>query len=223
MTIIKICGLTLLEDALAAAEAGADMLGFNFYEAGPRYISPEKALTISEALWQEFGEAAPTLVGVFVNYPPRAVEMLLERAGLALAQLHGDEPPEVLAALEGLAYKAIRPQTHDEAVALASAFARYAPAEVYAPGMLVDAYSPALYGGTGEEAGIDIALTARACAPRMMLAGGLTPDNVAARIAAVRPWGVDTASGVEGPGRKGIKDHGRIRAFIETIRALDAG
>ncbi len=120
---VKICGLTHLEDAFAAVEAGADMLGFNFYPASPRYIEPHRCASITAALRAR--RVSALLVGVFVNAPPSAIDSILKECGLHLAQLHGDETPATVQALEGKAFKAIRPQTPAEAQAAARRFARF--------------------------------------------------------------------------------------------------
>lgn len=214
MTVIKICGITALEDALLAAELGADLLGFNFYPPSPRYVTPEAARSLTDALRAELGEACPALVGVFVNAPDAVA--IAAAAGLDAAQLHGDEAPDVLAGHAGRAFKAIRPRDAAEARQLCAAYAEVIPADPRLPTLLVDAYHKALYGGTGEQAGLDVALAAVDATPRLTLAGGLTPDNVAARVAAIRPWGVDVASGVEGADKR-RKDPDRLQAFFEAV------
>jgi phosphoribosylanthranilate isomerase len=210
--IVKICGLTHLDDALLALEAGADLLGFVLYPKSPRGVGLAAIAEIASALRSApaFQQRRPALVGVFVNEPPAAVRRALDEAGLDLAQLSGHEPPDDLRALGGRAYKAIR----GEAEALPSAGAP--PAHPYCPDFLLDAAHPTLYGGSGQLA--DLALAARLAARhRLLLAGGLTPDNVAAAIRAVRPWGVDAASGVEAaPGKK---DPAKVRAFVQAAKA----
>lgn len=205
---VKICGITNLEDALAAAEAGADMLGFNFYPHSKRYVTPETCHRIVSTL-RQYGSRI-TLAGVFVNAPLRQVESTLEACGLDVAQLHGDESPRMMETLNGRAFKAIRPTSLAQARSGAARFARPA-----APALLIDAHQPGQYGGTGHTG--DWAL-ARALADEhpILLAGGLNPDNVAAAVAHVRPWGVDAASGVETePGRK---DAGKMAAFVKAAR-----
>jgi phosphoribosylanthranilate isomerase len=200
---IKICGLTNLDDALAALDAGADCLGFNFYPKSPRYLPPDDCARIISSL-----RAPVTTVGVFVNEPPARVAALLDHCGLDLAQLHGDEPPEYLTLLWGRAYKAFRGAA--DGVGFAD-FARISPG---APALLMDAHVPNAFGGTGRLA--DWA-AARALAARfpIFLAGGLAPENVAQAIAQVQPWGVDVASGVESaPGRK---DQRKMRAFVKAV------
>jgi phosphoribosylanthranilate isomerase len=142
----------------------------------------------------------------------------MQVAGLDAAQLSGDESAPVLAGLASRGFKAIRPRSRDEALDQAAGMLPYAPVKERLPSLLVDAYHKDLYGGTGEQASVEVALAAKAAAPRLMLAGGLTPDNVAERVRAIRPWGVDTASGVER--LPGIKDLVRVRDFIAAVRGI---
>lgn len=203
---IKICGLAHLDDALAAIDAGADYLGFNFYPRSPRYISPDACARIISNL-----KSPVTKVGIFVNASPALVAAVLDACGLDLAQLHGDEPPLHLALLWGRAYKGLRG-------ACAEAAATFAPFSPAAPAMLVDAFVPGVYGGSGRVADWSAARAVAAQFP-IFLAGGLTPANVADAIAQANPWGVDVASGVESaPGRK---DHRKMRAFVKA--ALEQG
>ena len=215
---VKICGVTTLENALLCAEAGADLLGLNFYPPSPRSIQPDAARQITDRLRATLGDRCPLLVGVFVNETAEHIMRVIEMAGLDGAQLSGDESPDVVAALQGRGYKAIRPRSRDEAFALAEHFLPYAPEDKRLPSLLVDAYHKDLYGGTGEQASIEVALAVKEITPRLMLAGGLTPENVAQRVEAIRPWAVDTASGVE-DGTPGFKDPLRVRAFVAAARS----
>jgi phosphoribosylanthranilate isomerase len=220
VTTIKICGVTTLDDALLCVEAGADLLGLNFYPQSPRYVAPESARTITDGLRRALGDACPLLVGVFANASTREIAHIVQAAGLDAAQLSGDETPDALAGLGGRGFKAIRPTSRDEALELAGRFLlKSLPGDERLPSLLVDAYHKDLYGGTGEQASVEVALAAKEIAPRLMLAGGLTPENVAGRVRAIRPWGVDVASGVERA--PGVKDSARVRAFIATVRALE--
>jgi phosphoribosylanthranilate isomerase len=221
MTRVKICGVTTLNDALRCAEAGADLLGLNFYPPSPRYLPPERARQIVAGLRALLGSACPLLVGVFVNESAAAIARILDEVGLDTAQLSGDESPDTLLALDGRAYKALRPRDSAEAVDNARTFVACAPRDERLPALLVDAYHPQLYGGTGEQAGEDVARAVIVVAPRVMLAGGLTPENVAARVRAIRPWGVDVASGVERT--PGVKDAARVRAFIAAVKSAEQG
>jgi phosphoribosylanthranilate isomerase len=210
---IKICGLTNLEDAQAAVEAGADYLGFNFYPKSPRYVTPETCAQIVELLGGRL--AGVRTVGIFVNETTERIRSVLTACQLNLAQLHGEELPEALAGLKGRAYKAFR--------GVGYLHAGYASAGPGAPAFLVDAApaaAPQAYGGTGRLADWAAARALTAQYP-IFLAGGLTPANVAEAIAQVRPWGVDTASGVEvAPGKK---DHAKLRTFVRAaIRAQES-
>ncbi len=213
MPKVKICGVTTLQDALAAAHAGAAFIGLNFYEPSPRYIEPASAAVIVQALRAQLLAACPLLVGVFVNESLAGLQEVCDRVELDYLQLSGAEPPQLLAALHGRAFKAIRPQSVAEARALATTYATSTTCDERAPALLLDAYHPALYGGTGTQASRELVQAVQALVPRVMVAGGLTPANVADLVAAADPWGVDTASGVEN-GNPRHKDHARIEEFI---------
>ncbi len=218
MTIVKICGLTNLEDARCAAEAGADMLGFIFYEKSARHVTVEQAAAIVSGLRNAQIRPLPRFVGVFVNEPLAGVRAAIETVGLDLAQLHGDEPFDQVQALGEQAYKAIRPETVMQARAQAQVYVGAGSRGPERPDLLVDAYHPQRYGGTGRIADVSLARDLARCY-RLLLAGGLTPETVGEAVMQVRPWGVDVASGVERT--KGIKDHDRVRAFIQAVRDAD--
>jgi phosphoribosylanthranilate isomerase len=208
MIRVKICGNTNLEDARQAVEAGADLLGFIFYPKSPRKISIGDARAISRAL-----RGRAILVGVFVNEPIETVRQAVADAELNLAQLHGEETLANVAAFGGAAFKAMKRAM--VAGTNAEEYAAAGPTDPGRPQLLLDADHATLYGGTGQRADEGLAATL-ARQHRLLLAGGLTPENVAAAIAAVRPWGVDVASGVEAePGRK---DHARVSRFIDEVR-----
>ena len=228
---IKICGLTNLADAQAAVVAGADMLGMIFYENSPRYITPDQASDLLDGLrrwWntvKENGEinqsnypSFPVTVGVFVNSTAPHVQGVMDLVGLDLIQLHGDEPEEMLSHFRGSAFKALRPAGNAAALHLAAQFAPLGPA--HGPQLLLDAYDSHAYGGTGKRA--DLEYRPPTCPPLscLLLAGGLTPDNVALAIKTVRPWGVDVSSGVET--RPAHKDHEAIRRFVSAVRLAQA-
>lgn len=217
MVKVKICGITRFEDALVAAEAGADLLGFNFFKKSPRYISPENAATICDRLREQVGSACPILVGVFVNEVVGVISAITRKVGLNCAQLHGDESEAMLKELYGIGFKAIRPMNLAQALDDVNYFKPQFPTDERWPSLLLDAYHPSLYGGTGEQASTEVALAVKAQVPRLMLAGGLTPENVSGRVLAIQPWGVDTASGVEIEGQAGIKDAAKVRAFITAV------
>ncbi|MCS6774668.1 MAG: phosphoribosylanthranilate isomerase [Thermoflexales bacterium] len=206
MTVVKICGLTCVEDALHAAEAGADLIGLIFYPQSPRAVQPETAAEIVSAVKRVYPSVR--CVGVFVKPSVELVRGVMSQVGLDAAQLHA-APVEVIQALEGRAYPAIK--VWDE---VAQQAARLPQATL--PQVLLDANHPTLWGGSGERA--DESLAQQIAADhRLLLAGGLTPENVAEVVARVRPWGVDVASGVElAPGRK---DPLRVRQFVRQAKA----
>lgn len=223
---VKICGLTKIEDALAAVDAGADFLGFNFYPKSPRYLTPEKCADLQSAIKNQ--QSKIKTVGIFVNESVETIAHILELCGLDLAQLHGEETPEIVAALRGRAFKAFRGtgQRHAEYAAASPLFlqgrppkgGQWAGGEDNAPAFLVDAYSSTHYGGTGHTADWRAAQPLAAQYP-LFLAGGLTPENVADAIQQVQPWGVDVASGVESA--PGVKDKAKVKLFVE--KAKEAG
>jgi phosphoribosylanthranilate isomerase len=215
---VKICGIKTFEDGLAAAEAGADLLGFNFYKSSPRYIIPDDALAICNGLRAQLGASCPALVGLFVNDVVGTISVITAKVGLPFAQLSGDESDAMLKELRGMAYKAIRPMNKAMALDDANYYAPVMPSNERIPSLLLDAYHPKLYGGTGEQASVEVALAVREFVPRMMLAGGLTPENIAQRIQAIQPWGVDVASGVEVDDQPGVKDHTKMREFIQAAK-----
>lgn len=212
MVQVKICGITNLEDATVAVQAGADLLGFVFYGPSPRYIEPARAGDIIAALRERGGHCR--FAGVFVNSPLHQVQTTIARAHLDLAQLHGSEPPELVRALSPCAFKALRPIHPDEARGLVAYYGPALPNNP-APTFMVDAYSAKQYGGTGERADWSIAAEIARSFP-ILLAGGLDPENVAAAIRAVEPWGVDVSSGVERA--PGLKDHAKVRRFIAAAK-----
>ena len=200
--IVKICGITNLADAQTAVEAGADALGFIFYPGSPRYVVPEAAAEIISQL-------PPYIVkvGVFVNPSEEQVLSASNLAQLNILQFHGDEPPGFCLQFGLMSMKAFRvsgPETLDE-------LPNY-PTDAW----LLDAYTPGALGGTGEKFDWDLARQARGLGRPIFLAGGLTPENVGAAIAQVRPYGVDVSSGVEiSPGRK---DPEKVRRFITAAK-----
>jgi phosphoribosylanthranilate isomerase len=211
MTLIKICGLRTIEHALAAADAGADMLGLVFAESR-RQISPEQAALIVEALRNRPSTRQVTIIGLFVNEAPERMLAITHQCGLDAIQLSGDEASAVADQLPDIALlKAIRLNgAPSEAGWLEADQAPEAR-------LLVDAHVPGSYGGAGVLADWNHA-AALARRRSIMLAGGLTPENVGAAIRHVRPWGVDVSSGVE---TSGAKDVAKIRAFVAAARAGD--
>jgi phosphoribosylanthranilate isomerase len=203
MVRVKICGITNVEDALLACELGADAIGLNFYEKSPRCISP---FTASKIISKLPPFVAP--VGVFVNWQPAPVTSLAKALDLAVAQLHGDEPPKLAAEI---AKKVpIIKALHVGKGSGVPPFAKYRGAAAF----LLDAPHSGQYGGTGRTADWTAAQTA-AKSQCILLAGGLTPENVAEAILAVRPYAVDVTSGVES--KPGKKDPSKLRAFFEAV------
>jgi len=214
MTWTKICGITNLEDALTAVDAGADALGFVFYESSPRRIDPEAARKIVKQLPEMIEK-----VGVFVNQTEESICVLADAAGLTAVQLHGDnEDPHVadliaerrphLKVVVGISMHHPKP----EGWAM-----MWHPDVVHA--FLVDSGNSSNYGGTGKT--FDWQASQRSIEEiarlgRVVVAGGLTPGNVTAAIRMLRPWGVDVASGVET--RPGKKDKEKVRAFVAAVR-----
>lgn len=202
MTKIKICGIKTLKDALAAIEAGADYLGFNFYPKSERFIEKSACAEITSVLKREHPQVK--LVGVFVNSPVNEVKDVLQTCHLDLAQLHGDETPEMFAQLAPQAFRAFR--------GIPESNTGYERSE--APFMLIDAAVKGVYGGSGVTADWTAAAKQAQQYP-LLLAGGLTPENVADAVRQVQPWGVDVASGVESA--PGEKDAGKMTAFVRAI------
>lgn len=198
------CGITSLADAWLCVEAGADALGLNFYPGSPRYVSVARA--------REIASAVPPfvfLVGVFVDEDPAEVRRVVDETGLHIAQFHGSESPESLAEYGCPAIKAIRIRCAEDTRAVE----RYTAAA-----FLLDAYRKGVPGGTGEtfEWGLVRSVAREKC---IILAGGLTPANVADAIRTVRPYAVDVASGIESsPGKK---DPDLARRFVESVRQAD--
>jgi phosphoribosylanthranilate isomerase len=218
MTYVKVCGITNLDDACCAVEAGVDFLGFVFYPKSPRFVTPGQAGAIIRTIRLEFGADAPRCVGVFVDESVEHVLATLDSVGLDLAQLHGREPPAKVRMLHHRAFKAIRPRSRDDAEAALAVYRGVVPDDTALPQMLMDAYHPQQLGGTGIPADLAVARFL-ALHLRLLLAGGLTPETVGPAIDQVRPWGVDVSSGVERA--KGIKDHARVRTFVEAVRAVE--
>jgi phosphoribosylanthranilate isomerase len=207
MVLVKICGITNLDDALAAVDAGADALGFNFYPRSPRYITPETARAIIERL-----PAAVLTVGVFVNEELDAVEKTASLAGVSALQLHGTESPEYCRALKGR-----------HLIKVFATHAEFAPETVLdydVQAIMLDAADKRRFGGTGKVSDWSIARQTRELFPRLFLAGGLSAENVGEAIEQVNPYAVDACSLLEGaPGRK---DQAKVRDFIAAVRKATA-
>ena len=216
MIRIKVCGVTEAKNALECARAGADLIGLNFYPGSARYVTLERARDIVDTLRGEPDTASRPLVGVFVNERPERILEMISDLGLDAAQLNGDEPPEWVVLLRGHAYRALRPRGPGELEDFI-AEGPYLLERSDLPGALLDAHHGSLYGGTGTTVDLTMARSAVEGIPRLMLAGGLRPGNVADRVRSVRPWGVDVASGVEGD-RPGVKNMALVRAFVRAVR-----
>jgi phosphoribosylanthranilate isomerase len=202
MIKVKICGITNIKDAQAAVDMGADALGFVFYKKSPRAITPEKAQTI-------ISNIPPFMktVGVFVNEHPATIEKISTFAGLDIIQLHGSEHPEACCFPQKM-IKAIQVRGLTDLEQLMN----YKSISAF----LLDTFSPDTFGGTGQVFNWDIALEAKKIG-RIILAGGLNPDNIEEAINKVKPYAVDVSSGVEGS-TKGKKDLLKLKLFIEKAK-----
>jgi phosphoribosylanthranilate isomerase len=202
MTQIKICGITRIEDALCAAESGADAVGFIFHKASPRYIAPWRAQEIIAAM-----PAVLVTVGVFVNRDAEEVARTVDMCGLDLIQLHGDESPEYCRRFPPeRVLKAVFPRVPEELPALDAYEVR---------AFLVDARDAGRYGGTGKRADWELAARLGKSHP-LILAGGLDIRNIGEALSAIAPGAVDINSGCERT--PGIKDHDRMKRIIGLIR-----
>jgi phosphoribosylanthranilate isomerase len=212
---VKICGVKTYDEAIGAIEAGADMLGFNFYQKSPRYLSPGVCMQIVVKLQiaLQSSDRGVVLVGVFVNSSPDEVSTILGDCNLDLGQLSGDESPQTVAQMGEKVFKALRPKSVQE---LQDSILAY-PRRSAAPTFLIDAYRPGEYGGTGQQADWSMVRQLAEKFP-LMLAGGLNPDNVADAVRKVQPWGVDVASGVESA--PGVKDMAKVRSFVKNARQI---
>jgi len=200
-TKIKICGLTNMEDAMLAAELGADALGFIFYGQSKRYVDPEIARSIVSSL-----PPFITTVGVFVNQSLNEIVAIKDKVGIDAAQLHGDETPEFCSLVPLKVIKAIR---------VKGDFDEHTVAQYPVQAILFDTYSDVEYGGTGKSFNWGI-LQNISNPSKIILSGGLSPENVAEAISTVKPYAVDVSSGVEdSPGKK---DHMKLRKFIEAVK-----
>jgi phosphoribosylanthranilate isomerase len=215
-TRIKICGITREQDLRAAVDAGADAVGFVFYPKSPRYIAPE-----------QFAQLAPALppfvsgVGLFVNATVGQVHQAVDAGPIALLQFHGDETVDECAAIAAAVkrpfVRAFRVKPDTSAADLLESEAQYRAASPWFSGLLLDTWVDA-YGGAGKV--FDWSLIPKELAPRVVLSGGLSVQNVTSAVMRVRPFAVDISSGVEES--RGIKDARKIAAFVDAVRAADA-
>jgi phosphoribosylanthranilate isomerase len=201
---VKICGITNTDDALTAVNLGADALGFVFFQDSPRHVSCDDAAAIIRKL-----PPFVTTVGVFVNENPEQMEKIVSLTGIDIIQLHGDEPPS-LCTLSRLIIKAIRVKSLESLDPLIDYQGKVSS-------FLLDTYTPDVLGGSGRIFNWEIASYAKRFG-RIILAGGLTPDNVAEAVRQVKPYGVDVSSGVES--RKCKKDHNKMKLFIERAKGI---
>ena len=205
MTFIKICGITNLDDALAAVAAGADALGFNFYKPSPRYVTPQAAREIVAQL-----PSTVLTVGVFVNEELRSVTRIANEAGVTALQLHGDESPTYCRELADRFVIKTLAVSRDFDVQTVKAY------DVEA--IMLDTRDNTLRGGTGRVFDWSIAAEVNKAVPKLFLAGGLSPENITEAIEIVQPYAVDACSALEDkPGRK---NHERMRAFVELARSV---
>ncbi|OLF55287.1 phosphoribosylanthranilate isomerase [Pseudomonas chlororaphis] len=198
----KICGITRIEDALAAVEAGADAIGLVFYAKSPRAVNVQQARAIIAAL-----PPFVTTVGLFVNASRCELGEILDAVPLDLLQFHGDETPADCEGYHRPYIKALRVKAGDDIAGSCAAYTR-------ASGILLDTYVEGVPGGTGEA--FDWSLVPQGLSKPIILAGGLSAENVGQAIAQVCPYAVDVSGGVEQG--KGIKDHAKIRAFMQAVR-----
>ncbi len=208
-TRIKICGITRIDDALCAASAGADAIGLIFYPPSPRVVTIEQAASISAVL-----PPFVSTVALFVNASVHEVEDVMRHLRPSILQFHGDEDAAFCTQFGVPFIKAMRVgermRSHD--------LLEYADEFKAARAVLLDTLAPGIYGGSGES--FDWNLIPVGMRRRVLLSGGLHPENVSGAIRLIRPWAVDVSSGVEAS--KGVKDHAKIHKFIEEVRNADA-
>jgi len=213
MTRVKICGITSLDDARAAIDAGADMLGFNFYRPSPRFIEPPEARKIIESLPATADDEPITMVGVFVNETsPGSLMRIVEESGVSAVQLHGEESIEFCQRLKLVL-------NGKSLIKVLRVIGRFTPTETEAydaDAIMLDSFHSEMRGGTGHVFDWSIARSVRELVPLLFLAGGLSPANVAQAIAQVNPYAVDACSSLESS--PGQKDAARMRAFVQAVR-----
>jgi len=204
MVKVKICGITNVDDAMAAVDFGADALGFVFYRGSPRYISPDDAAEIARKL-----PPFITSIGVFVDEKTEEIEKIIASTGIDIIQLHGEETPDMCRFSRRI-IKAIRVKSLESLDSLVNYKDRVSA-------FVLDTFAPDIVGGTGLIFNWDIAEYAKQFG-RIILAGGLNPDNISEAVRRVRPYGVDVSSGIEL--KKGKKDHNKLKLFIERAKGV---
>ena len=204
-TRVKVCGITRVEDALAAARVGVDAVGFVFYPSSPRYVAPERARDIAATL-----PPFVSTVGLFVDADAATVAATLQAIRLDYLQFHGAESPEFCAQFDVPFLKAVRVKPGVDLLQYAITFSA-------AKALLLDAFVAGMHGGTGQ--GFDWQLIPLNMPIPVILSGGLAPGNIAQAVRTVRPWAVDVSSGVEAA--KGIKDANKIEQFMRGVRNAD--
>lgn len=215
---VKICGLTQPDQARAVAEMGADAIGLNFAES-KRRVDIAQAREVADAVVG----AKIEKVGVFVDADSEQITRIIEQVGITRVQLHGAEPPEIIEAISVPCWKVFRVQDESFAEEVRDWYGRLG-ADAHLEAVVLDTYNPHTAGGTGESFNWELVVQARRNGqmddlPPIILAGGLDVDNVAEAIAAVRPWAVDVASGVESS--PGVKDMAKVEAFLSAVRDTD--
>ena len=219
MTRFKICGLRTVEHALAAADAGADFLGFNFVEGVRRQLQPDEAADIIDRYRSRYAQVGPLLVGLFANQDIEDVNRIIRLCGLNYVQLCGDEPPEYWSKVDAGVIRQVKVR---EGGSVGGIISRVMPEvnSVTLKGhrILLDKHVDGSMGGTGRAFDWEIAREI-ASSYDILLAGGLTPENVSKAISIARPWGVDVSSGVE---TAGVKDVAKIKAFADAVKRTAA-
>ena len=207
MTFIKICGITNIDDALAAVAAGADALGFNFYKPSPRYVTPQTARQIISKL-----PLTVLTVGVFVNEAsPQSVRDIANEATVAALQLHGDESP-------GYCQDLAKDRYVIKTFSVSNDFDVQKIYDYHVEAIMLDTKHNSLRGGTGRVFDWSFAKEVNEFVSKLFLAGGLSPDNIEEAIATVRPYAIDACSALEN--EPGMKNHERMRAFVEMARSV---
>lgn len=208
---VKFCGITSLDNAVKAVNAGVDCLGFVFFKDSPRYVTPEYAEAIIK-------DTPPfiTSVGVFVNDDLRFIEDCVENCGLGAVQLHGDETPEYCSNFKGLKFKGVK---LIKAIRVRDKESIRSIEDCQADAILLDTHRPDAYGGTGRVFDRSLALLAKEYGRRLIISGGLTPDNVYETIKEISPYGVDVSSGIESsPGKKNVE---LMEEFMHEVRRAE--